>query len=103
MEFDCQRTYTSGSSVTLPQPLDLYLLLAFQAEAVDADAVFQGLGELLDPLAETVQGFGFQTAFKDGVLHPLPEVLQRVGETGPPTVVGNIIGDDDQHGKRKGS
>ena len=83
--------------------MNFHLLLAFQAEAVDADVVFQGTGEFLDPLPETVHSFGIQEAFKDGVLYPLPEILQRVGEAGSPTVVGYIIRDDDQHGKRKGS
>ncbi len=38
--------------------LDLHLPVAFQAEAVEADAVFQGIDELLDLLAEIVQGSG---------------------------------------------
>ena len=50
---------------------------------------------LLRPLVEV--------AFKDRVLHPFPEVLERVGETVAPAIVGNIIGDQDQHGNWKGS
>jgi hypothetical protein len=38
---------------------------------------------------------GFQPGFEDGVLHPLAEVLESVGEAGSPAVVGYIIRDHD--------
>src|SRR5437763_7277831 len=77
--------------------LDLHLALAVEAEAVDPDPVLFGIGQRLDPAAQLGQRFGVQPALEDGVLNPFSKVLERMGQTRAPTIVGHIIRHHDQH------
>jgi hypothetical protein len=97
----CQRTNTSGSSTTFPSPRISHLAPALLAQAVDADAVLLRVDQLADLLPQEIQPVA--PALEDGVLNPLPEVLQGVGEPGSSPVVREILRNHDQHGKRNGS
>jgi hypothetical protein len=88
---------------TFGRPQSFEPSVAFQAEVVDAEAVFLGVDQAGNPETQGLQGPLVEAAFKDLVLHPLSEVFQDMGEPGTPAVVRNIIRHDDQHGNRKGS
>jgi len=88
---------------SLGRPEHLQQPVALLAEAVDPEAILFRIDQAGEPLPQSLLRPLVKAVFKDRVLHPFPEVLERVGETGAPAIVGNIIGDQDQDGNWKGS
>ena len=74
---------------------------AVSAETIDLHAVLGGVNEVGEAVVGEVQLAGIEMAFEDGVLDADSEVLEGVSEAGAATVVGDVVGDEDQHGKRK--
>jgi len=94
----CSKLIGDGGFVGNHIALAADIALGASMDGVGDDAIGIGIDKILEALPQLVESVCFELAFKNAVLNADAVVFAAVGDLGESFGVGNVVGDDNEHG-----